>query len=106
MEERDDLKRRLDKAMDAQSRDVFGASESAKKLGEKLFKCEALIQTLENPEFKNGDIVWNADNGWTLTKNAAALSGLIEVKVIEENQAQEALRSLDNVLALLNEIEA
>ena len=107
MEERDDLKRRLDKAMDAQSRGVFGASESAKKLGEKLFKCEALIQTLENPELKNGDIVWNADNGWTLTKNAAAMSGLIEVKVkvIEEHQAQEALSSLDEVLALLDEIE-
>jgi hypothetical protein len=106
MEERDDLKRRLDKAMDAQSRDVFGAWESAKKLGEKLFKCEALIQTLQNPELKKGDIVWNADNGWTLTKNAAAMSGLIEVKVIEENQAQEALPSLDDVLALLDEIEA
>ncbi|SDG51839.1 hypothetical protein SAMN05216603_102135 [Pseudomonas benzenivorans] len=105
MEERDDLKRRLDKAMDAQSRGVFGASESAKKLGEKLYKCEALIQTLENPELENGDIVWNADNGWTLTKNAAAMSGLIEVKVIEENQAQEALPSLDDVLALLDEIE-
>lgn len=105
MEERDDLKRRLDKAMDAQSRGVFGASESAKKLGEKLFKCEALIQTLENPELKNGDIVWNADNGWTLTKNAAAMSGLIEVKFIEDNQAQEALPSLDDVLALLDEFE-
>ncbi len=94
-----------DKALDAQSRGVFGASESAKKLGEKLFKCEALIQTLENPELENGAIVWNADNGWTLTKNAAAMSGLIEVKVIEENQAQEALSSLDDVLALLDEIE-
>ncbi|ANF25770.1 hypothetical protein [Stutzerimonas stutzeri] len=105
MEERDDLKRRLDKAMDAQSRGVFGASESAKKLGEKLFKCEALIHTLENPELENGAIVWNADNGWTLTKNAAAMSGLIEVKFVEDNQAQEALPSLDDVLALLDEIE-
>ncbi|WP_278401313.1 hypothetical protein [Stutzerimonas kunmingensis] len=104
-EEHDDLKRRLDKALDAQSRGVFGASESAKKLGEKLFKCEALIQTLENPELENGAIVWNADNGWTLTKNAAAMSGLIEVKVIEESQAHEALSSLDDVLALLDEIE-
>ena len=104
-EECDDLKRRLDKAMDAQSRGVFGASESAIKLGEKLFKCEALIQTLENPELENGAIVWNADNGWTLTKNATAMSGLSEVKVIEENQLQEALPSLDDVLALLDEIE-
>lgn len=105
MEEHDDLKRRLDKALDAQSRGVFGASESAKKLGEKLFKCEALIQTLENPELETGAIVWNADNGWTLTKNAAVMSGLIEVKFIEENQTQEALPSLDDVLALLEEIE-
>lgn len=104
-EEYDDLKRRLDKALDAQSRGVFGTSESAKKLGEKLFKCEALIQTLENPELENGAIVWNADNGWTLTKNAGAMSGLIEVKVIEENHTQEALPSLDDVLALLDEIE-
>ncbi|AAZ33375.1 MULTISPECIES: hypothetical protein [Pseudomonas] len=104
-EERDDLKRRLDKALDAQSRDVFGASEWAKKLGEKLFKCEELIQTLENPGLEKGAIVWNADNGWTLTKNAVAMSGLIAVKVIEEHPAQEALSSLDDVLALLNEIE-
>lgn len=103
MEERDDLKRRLDKALDAQSRGVFGASESEKKLREKHFKCEALIQTLENPELVKGDIVWNSDNGWTLTKNAAAMSGLIEVKAIE-NQAQ-ALPSLDDVKALLDEIE-
>jgi len=104
-EERDDLKLRLDKALDAQSRDVFGASESAKKLSEKLYKCEALILTLEDPKLENGAIVWNADNGWTLTKNAAAMSGLIEVKVIEGNQTQEGLPSLDDVLALLDEIE-
>lgn len=104
-EERDDLQRRLDKALDAQSRGVFGASESAKKLGEKLYKCEALVRTLENPELDNGAIVWNADSGWTLAKNAAAMSGLLEVKVIEENQAQEALPSLDDVMALLDEIE-
>ncbi|WP_278377778.1 hypothetical protein [Stutzerimonas kunmingensis] len=104
-EERDDLKRRLDQALDAQSRGVFGALESAKKLGEKLYKCEAFIQTLENPELDNGAIVWNADSGWTLTKNAVAMSGLLEVKVIEKYQAQEALPSLDDVLALLDEIE-
>jgi hypothetical protein len=104
-EERDDLKRRFDKAQDAQSRGVFGASESAKKLSEKLFKCEALIQMLENPELEKGAIVWNADNGWTLAKNAAAMSGLIEVEVIEESQGQKTLPSLDDVLALLDEIE-
>ncbi|WP_095158099.1 hypothetical protein [Pseudomonas sp. Irchel 3E13] len=105
MEERDDLKRRLDNALNAQSRGVFGASESAQKLGEKLYKCEAFIQTLENPELENGAIVWNADGGWTLAKNAAAMSGLVEIQVIEENQAQEALPSLDDVLNFLDELE-
>lgn len=76
-----------------------------KNWGEKLFKCTALIHTLEDPKLENGAIVWNADNGWTLTKNAAAMSGLIEVKLIEESQTQEALPSLNDVLALLDEIE-
>jgi hypothetical protein len=33
------------------------------------------------------------------------MSGLIEVKLIEESQTQEALPSLNDVLALLDEIE-
>lgn len=48
-EEREDLKRRYDKAIDAQSRDIFGASEWAKKVGMDLYKCDALMRTLENP---------------------------------------------------------
>lgn len=103
-EEYEDLKRRYDKALDAQSRGVFGASESAKKLGEKLFKCEALIQTLENPEIQDGSIVWNADSGWTLTSNAIEMSGLSQGKLIE-NEAQD-LMSLDDVAALLDQVEA
>ncbi|WP_420390530.1 hypothetical protein [Marinobacter sp.] len=105
-EERDDLQYRLDKALERRSRGDFGAEDSAKTLGEKLFKCEALIQTLENPDLEIGALVWNADNGWTLTKNAAAMSGLIEVKVIEdEKEPQETLPSLEDVSALLDEFE-
>lgn len=104
-EERDDLKRRYDRALDAQSRKAFGASEWVSKVGADLFKCEALIHTLENPDLENGDIVWNVDNGWTLTKNAAAMAGLIDAKVIEEKDEQEALPSLDDLSAMLNEIE-
>ncbi|PTB91947.1 hypothetical protein C9993_11655, partial [Marinobacter sp. Z-F4-2] len=92
-------------ALDAQSRDEVGASEWVEKVGVNLFKCEALIKTLENPELENGDIVWNADNGWTLTKNAAAMVGLIDAKVIEDKNDQEALPSLDEVSAMLDEIE-
>lgn len=104
-EEREDLKRRYDKALDAESRDDCGASEWVKKVGEDLYKCDALIRTLETPELENGDIVWNADNGWTLTKNAAAMARLIDAKVIEDKDDQEALPSLDEVSAMLNEIE-
>ena len=102
-EERKDLKRRYDKALDAQTRDIFGASEWAKKVGMDLYKCDALIRTLENPELENGDIVWNVDNGWTLTNNAAAMAGLIDAKVIEEKNEQ--LPSLDELSAILDEIE-
>lgn len=102
-EEREDLKRRYDKARDAQTREIFGASEWAKKVGMDLYKCDALIQTLENPELENGDIVWNVDNGWTLTNNAAAMAGLIDAKEIEAKNEQ--LPSLDDLSAMLDEIE-
>ncbi|MEL7614546.1 hypothetical protein AAGW18_18755 [Vreelandella titanicae] len=102
-EECKDLKRRYDKARDAQSRDIFGASEWAKKVGIDLYKCDALIRTLESPELENGDIVWNVDNGWTLTNNAAAMAGLIDAKEIEAKNEQ--LPSLDDLSAMLDEIE-
>jgi len=104
-EEREDLKCRYNKALDAQSRDIFGASEWAKKVGMDLYRCDALIRTLENPELENGDIVWNVDNGWTLTNNAAAMAGLIDAKVIEAKNEQKALPSLDELSAMLDKIE-
>lgn len=104
-EEREDLKRRYDKALDAQSRGIFGASQSVKKVGTDLFKCASLIRTLESPELENGNIVWNVDNGWTLANNAAAMAGLIDAKVIEAKNEQQALPSLDELSAMLDEIE-
>lgn len=70
-----------------------------------LYKCDALIQTLENPDLENGDIVWNVDNGWTLTNNAASMAGLIDAKVIEAETEQQALPSLDELSAMLDEIK-
>ncbi|MBP5981841.1 MAG: hypothetical protein KA748_16750 [Halomonas sp.] len=99
-EEREDLKRRYDKALDAQSRDIFGASEWAKKVGMNLYKCDALIRTLENPELENGDIAWNVDNGWTLSNNAAVMAGLIDSKDIETKNEQ--LLPLDDLSAMLD----
>ncbi|EDM46415.1 hypothetical protein [Marinobacter algicola] len=104
-EERDDIKLRLDKALGAMSRGVCGACEWVKRLEKKLYKCEALIETLENPELENGAVVWNADNGWTLTKNAVIMSRQMDVNFIDESRTQDALPSLDDVSALLNEIE-
>ncbi|MBB3231155.1 hypothetical protein [Halomonas stenophila] len=102
-EERADLKRRYDKALDAKSRDIFGASEWIKKVGMDLYKCNALIRTLENPELENGDIVWNVDNGWTLTNNATVMAGLMDANVIEAKNEQ--LPSLDELSAILDDIE-
>ncbi len=103
-QERSYLKQRYEKAVAAEDEGVFGASEWRKKTGLDLFKCDALIKVLENPELKDGDIVWNIDNGWNLTRNAAAMSGLIDVKTIEAPK-YEALPSLDELAAILNEIE-
>ncbi|MDO8271600.1 MAG: hypothetical protein Q7U82_06720 [Gammaproteobacteria bacterium] len=104
-EEREDLQRRYDRALDAHSRDVFGASEWIKKIRVDLIKCDALIRTLENPAIENGDIVWNVDNGWTLTKNAAAMVGLIDAGLIEGKNELQQLQSLDDLSAMLDEFE-
>lgn len=104
-EERKDLKRRYDKALDAQARDIFGASEWAKKVAMDLYKCNALIQTLESPELDIGDIVWNVDNGWTLTNNAAVMAGLLDGRVTESATRARELLSLDEVSAMLEKIE-
>lgn len=103
-EERVYLKQRYEKAVAAEAGEVFGASEWRKKIGLDLLKCDALIKVLESPELKEGDIVWNLDNGWNLTKNAAAMAGLIDAKTIEVPR-QEALPSLDKLAAMLDKIE-
>lgn len=104
-EERKYLKCRYDKALSALSNDIFGASEWVKKVSVDLYKCDALIRTLENPEFQKGDIVWNVDNGWTLTKNAASMAGLIDAEPIESENDRWGLPSLDELSAILDKIE-
>lgn len=103
-EERDYLQKRYRDAKAAEYRGEIGATEWVKKVGKDLLKCDALIKLLEDPELENGDIVWNADDGWNLTKNAAAMAGLIDPKVIED-KVQDALPSLDELSALNDEIE-
>jgi len=103
-EERADLKRRYEKALAAEAQEELGAVVWRKKVGLDLFKCNALIKTLENPELEQGDIVWNSDNGWNLTKNAAVMAGLIDAKTIEAPKEAE-LPSLEELSAMLNEIE-
>lgn len=104
-EERLYLKQRYAQAVAAEAREVFGASEWRRKTALDLLKCDALIKVLESPELKNGDIVWNSDNGWNLTKNAATMAGLIDVKSTAE-PTHTALPSLENLSAMLNNIEA
>jgi len=103
-EERTYLKQRYEKAVTAEAGEVFGASEWRKKTGLDLFKCDALIKVLENPELKNGDIVWNVDNGWNLTKNAAAMAGLIDTRIIQAPR-HDPLPSLEALTAILDNIE-
>ncbi|OWL84023.1 hypothetical protein [Halopseudomonas aestusnigri] len=103
-QERNALKMNYEKSVDAEARGLFGASEWRKKAALDLFKCNALIETLENPERENGDIVWNSDNGWNLTNNAAAMAGLIDPQTIEA-KAEEAMPSLTDLEALMEKLE-
>lgn len=105
-EERDYLLERQSAAINAQSRGVVGAKEWVKKVGKDILKCDALIKLLESPELENGDIVWNADNGWNLTKNAVAMAGLHDPKMVEVNSGEATLLSLNDLSAMLDGIEA
>ena len=103
-EEQDYLQKRYRDALAAEPRGEIGATEWVAAVRKELLKCNALIKLLENPELENGDIVWNTDDGWNLTNNAAAMAGLVEPQVIETKD-QEALPSLDELSAILDEIE-
>jgi hypothetical protein len=103
-EERDYFQKRYRAAIDAESRGDIGSELWVKTVRKDLLKCDALIKLLENPELEDGDIIWNSDDGWNLTNNAAAMAGLIDPQVIEAKK-QEALPSLDELVALNNEIE-
>ncbi len=103
-EERDYLQKRYRDAIAAESRGEIGATEWVTKVCKDLFKCDALVKLLEDPGLENGDIVWNTDDGWNLTNNAAAMAGIIDPKTIEAEK-QEALPSLDELSAILDEIE-
>ena len=103
-EERAYLQKRYSDAIAADSRGEFGASVWVVKVQNDLLKCDELIKLLENPELENGAIVWNADDGWNLTNNAAAMAGLVDPQVLEAN-AQTALPSLDELSAMMDEID-
>lgn len=103
-EEREYLRKRYRDALAAESRGDIGATNWVSHVRNDLLKCDALIKLLENPELEDGDVVWNSDDGWNLTNNAAVMAGLVETKVVEAKD-QEALPSLDELSALNDEIE-
>lgn len=103
-DERDYLRKRFSDAIAAESRGEFGATKWVTQVCKDLLKCDALIKVIESPELENGDIVWNPDDGWNLTNNAVAMAGLVQPQNIEGND-QETLLSLDDLSAMLDEIE-
>ncbi|WP_018274846.1 hypothetical protein WKI13_04265 [Teredinibacter turnerae] len=83
----------------------FGAEEWVKKVSEDRLKCEALIVLLENPELDDGTVIWNQDNGWTVTTNALAMKGLLDpVEQAEINKEQPP--KLSELKALMGRSEA
>lgn len=105
-EEKDYLEQRYQKAKEAEANGDFGASEWRKKLEADINKCSALIRLLEDPDLEDGSLVWNADNGWNLTNNAAVMSGLIDSKTVEmQIERQKTLPSLNSLAESLRQIE-
>lgn len=101
-EEQKALNLNYNKSVDAELKGYFGASQWRVKAEFDLLKCNALIKLLEDPSLENGDIVWNKDNGWNLTKNAAVMSGLIKLKDIH---FEEKIPSLGELEALMKQLD-
>lgn len=104
-EERDYFQKRYNDALAAGSRGEFGAKAWVAKVHNDLLKCEALIKLLESPQLENGDIIWNVDDGWNLTNNAAVMAGLIDASEVIEANEKKALSSLDELSAMMLKVE-
>uniref|UniRef100_UPI0040482E31 hypothetical protein n=1 Tax=Rheinheimera sp. TaxID=1869214 RepID=UPI0040482E31 len=104
-EERDYFQKRYNDALAAESRGEFGAKAWVAKVHHDLLKCEALIKLLESPQLENGDIIWNVDDGWNLTNNAAVMAGLIDASEVIEVNEKKALSSLDELSAMMLKVE-
>jgi len=104
-EERDYFLRRYKDALAAESRGEIGATAWVAKVHHDMLKCEALIKLLESPQLDKGDIIWNVDDGWNLTNNAAVMAGLIDASQIIETKENERLPSLDELSAMMLKID-
>ena len=96
--ERAFLAKNYDQASKAEAEGEFGATRWREQEAKDLAKCDALIRLLEDPELEDGSIVWNADNGWTLTTNAMAMTGMLDPKEIEQKQEMPSLEDLTAIL--------
>ena len=97
---RERLNKKYERALKAKEDGAFGAERWLEKATADLAKCDALIEVLENPDFENGSIVWNRDNGWNLTNNAAVMGGLIPLEQVEAEIKESAVPSLDDLAAM------
>ena len=96
--ERVALNETYERALKAKENGAVGAERWFKKATDDLAKCDALIGVLEDPDTENGAIVWNQDNGWNLTNNAAVMGGLIPLEQVEAEIEDAALPSLSDLL--------
>ena len=99
-DERVALNENYERALKAKEDGAFGAERWLKKATADLAKCDALIEVLENPDIENGAVVWNRDNGWNLTNNAAVMGGLIPLEQVEAEIKESAMPSLDDLAAM------
>jgi len=96
--ERSFLAKNYQQASKAEAEGEFGATRWREQEAKDLAKCDALIRLLEDPELDDGSIVWNTDNGWTLTTNAMAMAGMLDPREIEQKQEMPSLEDLTAIL--------
>ncbi|MFW7523768.1 hypothetical protein ACODM8_06460 [Vibrio ostreicida] len=101
--EREALIDSYEEALKAQSEGEIGSIHWLNKAIKDLAKCDALIKVLENTDIENGAVVWNQDDGWSLTSNAAVMAGLTDVKAVEAEIRKATLPSLADI-AEMNKI--
>lgn len=79
---------------------TYGANTWLQTTMEKIERCDQLIRVLENPEVDEGALIWGADNGWTVGRNALVMRDELLIEgsnLLDSDTARDTVVELENV---------